>query len=79
MYAIVGIACDAEGTAAVEEELALAVEGSFLVAARAVGQRVCRPFGQDDKGTLAAQQVQCCRVGVGDMYTVETHSVLLVA
>ena len=75
---VVCVARHAQRSATVEEQLALAVECAFLRAARAVGQRVSGAVSQDDEGTLATQQAQRCRVGVGDVRTVELHGIFLV-
>ena len=77
---VVVVAVDGERAVAANEQLTLAVEGALLVVGfrrGAVGQLVVA--FHDEECALLAQQVQCRRVGVGDVGSAELHLVLLVA
>ena len=76
--AIVGVSRDREGTAAVEEQLALAVERPLVTTPGAVSQCVGGAVSQDDEGTFATQEVESSRVGVGNAHAAEFDSIFLV-
>ena len=79
MDAVACVTRYAQLSAAVKKQLALAVKCTFLRAACAVGQCVVGTFGQNDEGSLVAQQVECCRVRIGDAYAIEFYGIFLVA
>ena len=76
---VVGVAGNAQLSAAVEQQLALAVEGSLLTASSAVSKGVGGAIGQYDVGTFATKQIKCSRVWIGYAGSVELNLVFFVA
>ena len=81
VYAVVVAAVHLQCSCAVQQQLTLAVEGSLVVGLRrgSVAELAGGVAGQHHEGALLAEQVQRCRVGVGNVGAAEHHLVLLLA
>ena len=79
MNTIVRVASYIQRAATVEKQFAFAIESAFVAATSAVDQGVGSAIGQNDVGTFATEQVESCRVGVGDGDTIQLNGVFLVA
>ena len=76
---VVVVAIDLQGAVAVQQQLALAVEGTLVVVLRRGAVSQGAGAVEHDVGPFPREQVQGGRVGVGDADAVQLHLVFLVA